>query len=75
MQDMNEAAIIAYDDVQIRDMIYTVRGKQVMLDSDLAELYKVETRTLNQAVTRNPGRFPERFCLKLTSEESEILKS
>ncbi|WP_236697202.1 ORF6N domain-containing protein [Olsenella uli] len=72
---MNEAAIIACDDVQIRDMIYTVRGKQVMLDSDLAELYKVETRTLNQAVTRNPGRFPERFCLKLTSEESEILKS
>ncbi|WP_232204413.1 ORF6N domain-containing protein [Olsenella profusa] len=61
--------------MQIRNMIYTVRGQQVILDSDLAELYGVETRAINQAVTRNPGRFPERFCFKLTSEESEILKS
>ena len=70
-----EAPIALSDDMQIRDMIYTVRGQQVMLDSDLAELYGVETRAINQAVTRNPGRFPERFCFRLTNEESEILKS
>ncbi|WP_282742538.1 ORF6N domain-containing protein [Olsenella uli] len=71
---MNEAAIIAYDDVQIRDMIYTVRGKQVMLDSDLAELYKVETRTLNRAAKRNEDRFPEDFRFKLTREELDNLR-
>ena len=49
-------------------MIYTVRGEQVMLDSDLAKLYGVETRTLNQAVTRNPDRFPERFCFRLSKK-------
>jgi hypothetical protein len=70
-----EAPIALSDDMQIRNMIYTVRGQQVMLDSDLAELYGVETRAINQAVTRNPGRFPERFCFRLTNEESEILKS
>lgn len=76
-QDPEEekASIVAASDAQIRNMIYTVRGKQVMLDSDLAELYGVETRTLNQAVTRNPDRFPERFCFRLTKEEAEILKS
>ena len=56
-------------------MIYTVRGEQVMLDSDLAKLYGVETRTLNQAVTRNPDRFPEHFCFRLTKNEIVILKS
>ena len=70
-----EASIALSSDAQIRDMIYTVRDQQVMLDSDLAELYGVETRAINQAVTRNPGRFPERFCFRLTNEESEILKS
>ena len=74
MQDMNEAAIIAYDDVQIRDMIYTVRGKQVMLDSDLAELYKVETKALNRAAKRNEDRFPEDFRFRLTREELDNLR-
>ena len=74
MQDMNEAAIIAYDDVQIRDMIYTVRGKQVMLDSDLAELYKVETKALNRAAKRNEDRFSEDFRFKLTREELDNLR-
>lgn len=60
----NETAIIAASDAQIRDTIYTVRGQQVMLDSDLAELYGVETKALNQAVSRNPRRFPERFCFR-----------
>lgn len=69
------AGIAPADEAQIRSLIYTVRGVQVMLDSDLARLYGVETRTLNQAVTRNPRRFPERFCFRLTEEEEDILKS
>ena len=70
-----ETAIAPISDVRIKNMIYTVRGEQVMLDSDLAELYGVETRTLNQAVTRNPDRFPERFCFRLTKEDAEVLTS
>ncbi len=50
----------------IRHKIYTIRGVQVMLDSDLAELYQIETRVLNQAVKRNVNRFPIRFCFQLT---------
>jgi len=57
------------DDNEIRQMIYIVRNQQVMLDSDLAALYQVETRVLNQAVRRNSDRFPERFCFQLTKEE------
>ena len=55
----DETAITPSNDIQIRDMIYTVRGQQVMLDSDLAKLYGVETKALNQAVSRNPRRFRE----------------
>ncbi|HQW05005.1 MAG TPA: ORF6N domain-containing protein [Flavobacteriales bacterium] len=55
--------------------IHTVRGHKVMLDSDLASLYQVETRALNQAVKRNQQRFPEDFMFALTLEEWEILKS
>ena len=47
--------------VQIESMIYEIRGQKVMLDKDLAKLYQVETRTLNQAVKRNMKRFPEDF--------------
>ncbi|MBO5603800.1 MAG: ORF6N domain-containing protein, partial [Acidaminococcaceae bacterium] len=50
----------------IRNRIYTIRGKQVMLDSDLAELYQVETKNLNKASNRNSDRFPEDFRFKLT---------
>ena len=53
----------------IQEMIYTVRDKQVMLDSDLARLYQVETKVLNQAVKRNIQRFPERFRFQLTDSE------
>ena len=53
----------------IRDRIYTIRGVQVMLDSDLATLYGVETKALNQAVKRNLDRFPERYCFQLTEED------
>ena len=59
----------------IRSRILTVRGVQVMLDRDLAELYGVTTGALNQAVKRNMNRFPERFMFQLDKAESEILKS
>jgi len=68
---MNE--IIKIDD--IKSKIYTIRGKQVMLDRDLAELYGVETRVINQQVKRNIERFDDDFMFQLTIDEFEILKS
>ncbi len=59
----------------IQNLIFTIRGKQVMLDSDLANLYQVETRALNQAVKRNSKRFPEEFMFQLSLEEYDFLKS
>lgn len=59
----------------IKSRIYTLRGMQVMLDEDLAELYTVGTKVLNQAVKRNSERFPEHFMFQLTENEFEILKS
>ena len=60
---------------EIKNLIYTIRGKQVMLDSDVAMLYHYETKKINQAVKRNIDRFPERFCFKLTEEELETMWS
>ena len=60
---------------QIESLILSIRGKQVILDRDLARLYGVETRVLNQAVQRNIERFPEDFMFKLTKEDVEFLKS
>lgn len=60
---------------KIEAMIYTIRGLRVMLDSDLAKLYGVETRVLNQAVRRNLRRFPADFMFQLTTEEFKVLKS
>ncbi|NQV37221.1 MAG: ORF6N domain-containing protein [Candidatus Marinimicrobia bacterium] len=60
---------------QIQSLIYTIRGVQVMLDSDLANLYGVETRILNQAVKRNSDRFPGEFRFQLTTNEIDNLKS
>ena len=60
---------------QVQSHIYLVRGQNVMLDSDLAKLYGVETRILNQAVKRNAGRFPDDFTFQLTREESQALRS
>lgn len=54
---------------EIENLILTIRGKQVMLDRDLARLYGVETKVLNQAVKRNIERFPERFMFQLTDNE------
>jgi len=59
----------------IESKIYLLRGKKVMLDRDLATLYGVETRTLNQAVRRNLNRFPEDFMFQFTTEEMENWKS
>lgn len=56
---------------KIESMIYEIRGKQVMLDSDLAKLYHVETKRINEAVKNNPYKFPERFSWKLTEIESQ----
>jgi len=58
---------------QIKNKIFSVRGFQVMLDSDLALIYQVETRILNQAVKRNKDRFPEDFMFQLTQSEWENL--
>jgi hypothetical protein len=60
---------------KIENMIYVIRGQKVMVDSDLAELYQVETKALNQAVRRNLERFPKDFMFQLTSEEYRTLKS
>jgi hypothetical protein len=54
---------------RIQKSIYVIRGRKVMLDSDLAELYGVETKVLNQAVKRNIGRFPDDFMFQLTEKE------
>ena len=58
----------------LKGMIYVVRNQQVMIDSDLAMLYQVETKALNRAVKRNINRFPEDFCFQLTKEEYKMLK-
>lgn len=59
---------------EIQKMIYTIKGKQVMVDSDLSYLYHVETKVLNQAVNRNLNRFLEYFCFQLTKLEYEKLR-
>jgi len=77
MADRQEAAAteLILMPEQIKRRIYSVRGQNVMLDSDLAELYEVQTGTLNQAVKRNPARFPEDFMFQLSGEEVERLLS
>lgn len=73
---MNEEnSQITINEEIIVSKIYNVRGKQVMLSYDLAELYEVETRMLNQQVKRNIGRFPERYMFQLTQNEYDRLRS
>ena len=60
---------------EIKNLIYTIRGKQVMLDSDVAMLYHYPTKRINEAVNRNKQRFPENFCFQLTEEEYKSLRS
>ena len=71
----NNTDIIISDSIEIKNMIYNIRGKQVMLDSDLASLYQVETKVFNQAVKRNIKRFPELFRFQLTEKEFNNLRS
>ena len=66
--------LVIEDNKEIQSMIYIFRGRQVMLDSDLAMLYQVTTSNLNKAMKRNIARFPERFCFQLTENEYENLR-
>lgn len=76
ISDLNEKLKkVEYTEEDIRNLIYTIRGKQVMLDSDVAMLYHYETKKINQTVKRNIERFPEKFCFQLTEEETENLRS
>lgn len=59
----------------VREKIYQVRGLQVMLDSELSEIYGIETKVFNQAVKRNEARFPESFRFQLTADEYQSLRS
>lgn len=67
--------IIEKENINIENIIYEVRGVQVMLDSDIAKLYQVETKRVNEAVKNNPEKFLERFSFVLTNEEVENLRS
>ena len=63
-------------DIKIEDMIYEIRGEEVMIDSDLAKLYEVETKKINEAVKNNPDKFPKRFSWQLSIDETiEISRS
>ena len=69
-------SLILQDDMSnegIKNLIYTIRGKQVMLDSDVAKLYHYPTKRINEAVNRNKQRFPDNFCFQLTDEEYKFL--
>ena len=67
--------IIKEENINIENIIYEIRGVQVMLDSDIAKLYQVETKRVNEAVKNNPEKFPERFSFTLTLEETKNLRS
>ena len=71
-EDLN---VVKYEIEDIKQKIYTIRGKQVLLDSDIAKLYEVETKKLNQAVKRNIERLTEEFCFQLNEIEMKNLKS
>ncbi len=66
---------IVEKEVNIEDMIYEINGVEVMLDSDLAELYHVETKRINEAVKNNPEKFPMRYLIRISEEEYQSLKS
>ena len=72
---MTDKNIVALEEKEIKNKIYTIRGKQVMLDRDLAEFYGVEIKRLNEQVKRNSGRFPEDFMFQLNDDEYNSLRS
>jgi len=67
--------IVIVSEENILEKIYLIRGQKVMLDRDLAEMYGVEVRSLNQAIKRNVIRFPDDFMFQLTKEENDFLRS
>ena len=71
-EDLN---IVEYEIEDIKNLIYNIRGKQVMLDSDVAMLYNYPTKRINETVRRNIERFPENFCFQLSEDEMEIMWS
>ena len=77
MQADEKTQITAMEFAQsdIKNLIYIVRNQQVMLDSDLAMLYHVETKVFNQAVKRNIARFPDNFRFQISKDEYEALRS
>ncbi len=70
---MNE--VLEINSVNIKDLIYTIRGKQVMIDSDLALIYNYQVKRLNEQVKRNIKRFPKDFMFQLTRKEFDFVKS
>ena len=70
---INTVEIVNENNLKIEDFIHTIRGQQVLVDRDLALLYKVETKVLNQAIKRNIERFPARFRFQLSKEETSEL--
>ena len=73
--NVNVPVIVDSTEKRIENLIHYVRGQQVMIDSDLAMLYSVETKRLNESVKRNAKRFPENFCFQLTEDEYADLRS
>ena len=68
-KENQEEFLPSYNDLDIQGMIYEIRGQQVMLDFDLAEMYGVETKRLKEQVRRNIERFPAEFMFELTKED------
>lgn len=68
-----ENELLNIENKNIKNLIYTIRGKQVMIDSDVAMLYHYETKNINKAMKRNIERFPEDFCFRLTKEELDTM--
>jgi hypothetical protein len=75
MSRKKKAPALAIADEHIENCIYLIHGVKVMVDSDLAYLYRVTTKRLNEQVSRNLDRFPEDFMFQLTVEEAELLRS
>jgi len=74
---MEENKLVSQNKLAIEDiknLIYTIRGKQVMIDSDVANIYHCETKYVNRVVKRNIERFPEEFCFQLNEDEFEVLR-
>ena len=73
--EVNVPVVVNSTEEKIENLIHYVRGQQIMIDSDLAMLYNVETKRLNESVKRNSKRFPESFCFQLTEDEYVDLRS